>query len=86
MREAGTGLLSESQLAGQAAALKALRHEGRAVRVSGRLYSHVEVLEDARRRILALIEREGAVTLAGVRDALGLSRKSAQAFLELVQA
>ena len=52
------------------------------MRVSGRLYAHSEVLEEARGQILALIEREGAVTLARVRDALGISRKSAQAFLE----
>jgi selenocysteine-specific elongation factor len=33
-------------------------------------------------RVKALIEAEGSVTLGSVRDALGLSRKSAQAFLE----
>jgi selenocysteine-specific elongation factor len=82
LREAGTGLLSESQLERQSAALRTLRREGRAVRVSGRLYAHAEVLGQARREILALIEREGTATLAGVRDALGISRKSAQAFLE----
>jgi selenocysteine-specific elongation factor len=59
-----------------------LRQQGRAVRVSGRLYAHGDVLAQARQQILALIEREGPVTLAGVRDALGISRKSAQAFLE----
>jgi selenocysteine-specific elongation factor len=82
LREAGAGLLSEGQLAGQAPALRALRLEGRAVRVNQRLYAHVEAFERARAQILALIEREGSVTLGGVRDALGLSRKSAQAFLE----
>jgi selenocysteine-specific elongation factor len=82
LSEAGTRLLSEAQLAGEFAALRALRQQGRAVRVSGRLYAHGEVLAQARQEILALIEREGPVTLAGVRDALGISRKSAQAFLE----
>jgi selenocysteine-specific elongation factor len=82
LREAGTGLLSESQLGGQAAALRALRQERRAVRVNERLYAHLEVFEQARGQILALIELEGSVTLGRVRDALGLSRKSAQAFLE----
>jgi selenocysteine-specific elongation factor len=82
LSEAGTRLLSEAQLAGESAALRALRQQGRAVRVSGRLYAHGEVLAQARQEILALIEREGPVTLAGVRDALGISRKSAHAFLE----
>jgi selenocysteine-specific elongation factor len=82
LREAGTALLSEAQMEGQLPELRALREAGQAVRVSGRLYAHAVVLEDVRRRVVALIEREGPVSLAGVRDRLGISRKSAQAFLE----
>jgi len=84
--EAGAAMLSEAQLGTPPGALAVLRAQGRAVRVSGRLYAHPDVLRDVRRSILELIEREGSVTLAGVRDALGLSRKSAQAFLEHLDA
>jgi selenocysteine-specific elongation factor len=82
LRDAGAALLSEAQLGAPPGALAALRSRGRAVRVSGRLYAHPEILRDVRTAVVALIEREGVVTLARVRDALGISRKSAQAFLE----
>jgi selenocysteine-specific elongation factor len=82
LREAGPALLSEAQLDGHAEALRKLRRAGVAVRVSGRLYAHAEVVGEMRERIVALLEREGSATLAQVRDALGVSRKSAQAFLE----
>ncbi len=75
-------MLSEAQLGEQAALIGELRSRGRAVRVSGRLYADTATAERVRREVLALIEAEGSVTLAGVRDALGISRKSAQAFLE----
>jgi selenocysteine-specific elongation factor len=82
LHDAGMSLCSEAQLGAAPAQLRALRAAGRAARVSGRLYAHADVLAEARRRILALIERDGATTLPAVRDALGTSRKSAQAFLE----
>jgi selenocysteine-specific elongation factor len=86
LREAGSALLSEAQLGAPPGALAQLRSQGRAVRVSGRLYAHPEVLREVRSSVLMLIDREGSVTLAGVRDALGASRKSAQAFLEHLDA
>jgi selenocysteine-specific elongation factor len=86
LREAGTALLSEAQLAGHGEALAELRARGRARRVSGRLYAHADVLAATVGQVVTLIEREGAVTLAGARDALGLSRKSTQAFLEYLDA
>ncbi|HEV2981206.1 MAG TPA: selenocysteine-specific translation elongation factor [Solirubrobacteraceae bacterium] len=82
LRHAGAGLLSEAQMEGERAQLKALRAAGSAVRVSGRLYAHAEVVERMRADVVALLQRDGAATLGGVRDALGVSRKSAQAFLE----
>jgi selenocysteine-specific elongation factor len=82
LREAGVALLSEAQMEGQRAQLRALRATGSAVRVSGKLYAHARVVERMRADVVALLEREGAATLSGVRDALGISRKSAQAFLE----
>ena len=86
LREAGVALVSEAQLAGEAAALRALRDDGRAVRVSGTLYAHAEVVDDVRRRILSLLDAGGSTSLAEVRDALGISRKPAQAFLEHLDA
>jgi selenocysteine-specific elongation factor len=87
--DAGTSLLSEAQIGEHALgmdALRALRGAGRAQRVSGRLYAHADVLAEVRSAIAELIEREGPATLARVRDALGLSRKTAQAFLEHLDA
>jgi len=82
LRAAGPGLLSEAQIAAEQDALRALQADGRAVRVSGRLYAHAEVAARLRARIVELLEREGPLGLAAVRDALGLSRRSTQAFLE----
>jgi selenocysteine-specific elongation factor len=86
LREAGTALLSEAQLAAGTAALRELRARGRAVRVSGRLYAHAEVADEVRRQVIELIKRDGSVTLPGLRDELEISRKSAQAFLEHLDA
>ena len=81
LREAAPGLLSEAQVESPSA-LRALRAAGIAVRVSGRLYGHADTVALVRGRIVALIDAEGPVTLAGARDALGLSRKATLAFLE----
>jgi selenocysteine-specific elongation factor len=63
--------------------LAALRAAGRAVRVSKTLHFHVDTLGEARTTVVALAERHGgSVTLAQLRDALGTSRKFAQALLE----
>ncbi|HEX5225692.1 MAG TPA: selenocysteine-specific translation elongation factor [Solirubrobacteraceae bacterium] len=86
LREAGTALLSEAQLAATSATLAALREESRAVRVSGRLYAHPATVADVRARVLSMIERDGCTRLADVRDELAISRKSAQAFLEHLDA
>jgi selenocysteine-specific elongation factor len=86
LRDAGLALLSEAQLGDDAAALGPLRATGRAVRVSGTLYAHAEVAAAVRARVVALLERDGSVTLAEVRDALGTGRKPAQAFLEHLDA
>jgi selenocysteine-specific elongation factor len=63
--------------------LAALRRAGRAVRISRTLHFHADAAADVRRRALALAaEHGGSVTLAQLRDALGTSRKFAQAVLE----
>jgi selenocysteine-specific elongation factor len=54
------------------------------VRVSGRLYGHADVVGPTRERIVGLLAERGSLSLAELRDELGASRKSAQAFLELL--
>jgi selenocysteine-specific elongation factor len=82
LREAGVALISEAQLTDDGAVLHALREAGEAVRVSGRLYAPREVVPEVRDQVVDLIRAEGDITLARLRDALGTSRKSAQAWLE----
>ncbi len=63
--------------------LAALRAAGRAVRISRSLHCHADAVGEARRVVLELAgDHGGAVTLAQLRDALGSSRKFAQALLE----
>jgi selenocysteine-specific elongation factor len=87
LRAAGLALLNATSLgAAGTHALAALRADGRAVRISARLYAHAEVAADVQARVTALIETTGSASLAEVRDALGAGRKSAQAFLEHLDA
>jgi len=64
------------------AELAALRDAGRAVRLGPAMHIHAEALDAARERVVGLIEAEGDVTLARLRDELATSRKYAQALLE----
>jgi selenocysteine-specific elongation factor len=65
-----------------AADLAALRAHGRIVRLGPTMHVHADALAAVRQAIVAAIERDGAITLAGARDELGTSRKYAQAYLE----
>ena len=69
-----------------ASALNALRDAGRAVRVGRSMYAHPDALAAVRRRVEAIIDAEGAITMARLRDDLGTSRKYAQALLEHLDA
>jgi selenocysteine-specific elongation factor len=70
-----------------AGSLAALRDAGVAVRVSKSLHYHRDVLAEVRTRVVELAAAgDGAVTLAGLRDELGTSRKFAQALLEHLDA
>ncbi len=80
--EAGIRPLTPAQLDASREILKALCTAGTAVRVSGELYMHAQTLTTAHVQTIELIERDGAITLAGLRDELNISRKSAQALLE----
>jgi selenocysteine-specific elongation factor len=62
--------------------LAALRAHGRAVRLGRDMHIHPDAVAAVRERLVAAIERDGQITLAGLRDELGTSRKYAQALLE----
>jgi selenocysteine-specific elongation factor len=62
--------------------LAALRDAGRAVRVGRALHYHPDALAEIRDIVTRIVEDEGAITLARLRDELGTSRKFAQALLE----
>jgi selenocysteine-specific elongation factor len=62
--------------------LAALRAHGRAVRLGRDMHIHPDALNAVRDRLFAAVERDGRITLAGLRDELGTSRKYAQALLE----
>ena len=62
--------------------LNALTKAGLAARVAPNLHCEPVALETLVARILAICEREGSVTIGGVRDELGTTRRYAQALLE----
>jgi selenocysteine-specific elongation factor len=59
-----------------------LERAGQAVRVGRSLHFHPEPLAVLEAQVVAICEREGEATIAGLRDELGTSRKYAQALLE----
>jgi selenocysteine-specific elongation factor len=66
--------------------LERLSFAGRVVRVRRGVYYEPVALEEATRKVIALCEREGAVSIADLRDELSTSRKYAQALLEHLDA
>ena len=62
--------------------LNALLRSGDLVRLAPKVIYHRDTVESARAAVAGLIDRHGAVTIAELRDRLGLSRKYAQAILE----
>jgi selenocysteine-specific elongation factor len=80
LRAAGHEPPLDSEL--DAGHLEALREHGRVVRVGPAMHFHVEALAEVERRLRAVLEAEGTITLARLRDELGTSRKYAQALLE----
>ncbi|HEX6456393.1 MAG TPA: selenocysteine-specific translation elongation factor [Solirubrobacterales bacterium] len=63
-----------------------LAQAGAAVRAKADVAYAAPAYEELSRAVLALAERDGSTTIAAVRDALGLSRKYAQALLEELDA
>ncbi len=68
------------------AELAALREHGRVVRLGRDMHIHREAVAELTRTVTALVERDGSVTIASLRDELGTSRRYAQALLELLDA
>jgi selenocysteine-specific elongation factor len=66
--------------------LDRLADEGAVVRLQLRVYYEAGALDRAQRAVVELCERDGSVTIAGLRDALGAGRKHAQAILEHLDA
>ena len=66
--------------------LAALRAHGRIVRLGPTMHIHTDALAAIREQVVALIARDGDVTIATLRDELGTSRKYAQAYLEHLDA
>jgi selenocysteine-specific elongation factor len=62
--------------------LRRLEQAGQAVRVARNLHFDPGALAGLEARVVAMCERDGSATIAGVRDELGTSRKYAQALLE----
>jgi len=88
-RPRGAAQLAEDLGAGRRAVEKAfgeLATTGAAVRAKADVVYAATAYEKLARLALALAERDGAATIASVRDALGLSRKYAQALLEQLDA
>ncbi len=73
---------SRADLGDDAAHLPTLIQAGLAVRIGRDLYAHRDAIAAVADRVGAIIESEGAVTLARLRDELGTSRKYAEALLE----
>ena len=66
--------------------LAALRAHDRIARLGRDMHIHRDALDDVARRVTALIERDGPLTIASLRDELQTSRRYAQALLELLDA
>ncbi|MEO8690953.1 MAG: selenocysteine-specific translation elongation factor [Solirubrobacteraceae bacterium] len=69
-----------------AAELAALRAHDRITRLGRSMHIHRDALADVAGRVTAMIERDGTLTLAALRDELQTSRRYAQALLEALDA
>ena len=56
------------------------------MRVGRTLWAHPDALAAVHDRVVSIVEHEGSITLARLRDELGTSRKFAQAHLEHLDA
>ncbi|HEY6779329.1 MAG TPA: SelB C-terminal domain-containing protein, partial [Thermoleophilaceae bacterium] len=72
----------DADLGTDAEHLSVLRAAGRAVRLGPAMHAHPDALAAVHQRVTEIVEAEGSVTVARLRDDLGSSRKYAQALLE----
>ncbi|MEA2282082.1 MAG: selenocysteine-specific elongation factor [Solirubrobacteraceae bacterium] len=86
LRAAGHEPPPDAELGATPADLAALRAHGRAVRLGRDMHLHADALTAVRARVEARIARDGSITVAGLRDELGTSRRYAQALLEALDA
>jgi selenocysteine-specific elongation factor len=63
-------------------ALRLLLKRGEAVGIGAKMFGAADVAEGVLEEIKAVCQKEGEISLAGLRDRLGTSRKYAQAWLE----
>jgi selenocysteine-specific elongation factor len=82
LRDAGYEPPNDTELGELAGELPALVATGRAVRIGRSMHAHPEAIARVRAVVERVIETEGQVTLARLRDELGTSRKYAHALLE----
>jgi DNA-binding Lrp family transcriptional regulator len=66
--------------------LERLAAAGALGRAGPGLYFHADAIAEAKLLVAGICEREGSVTIAGLRDALATSRKYAQGLLEYLDA
>jgi selenocysteine-specific elongation factor len=86
LRAAGFQPPTEAELGEDARHLALLRANGRAIRIGRSMYAHPDAVSGVAEIVCRVIERDGAVTLAGLRDELSTSRRYAQALLEHLDA
>jgi selenocysteine-specific elongation factor len=82
LRMAGHEPPSDAELGEVATELDALRRASRAVRLGPKMHIHPEALDEVQARAEAILQAEGQLTLARLRDELHTSRKYAQALIE----
>jgi selenocysteine-specific elongation factor len=82
LREAGYEPPDDAELGEFTRELPALVATGRAVRIGRSMHAHPDAIAGVRAVVERMIETEGQVTLARLRDELGTSRKYAHALLE----
>jgi selenocysteine-specific elongation factor len=86
LRAAGHEPPLDAELGDDARELAALREAGHVVRLGKTMHLHVEAAARVEALVRGVIEREGSITLARLRDELQTSRKFAQAHLERLDA
>jgi selenocysteine-specific elongation factor len=83
LRREGFGPSPDSQLdPAEVAELASLRPAGLVVRLVHGRHAHADAVAAAAERVRGIVAAEGQVTLPGMRDALGVSRRDAKAFLD----